>query len=84
MDLPVAATALTAYMIGSTCGVLFGGWFADTFRRHVMPFVTGLTILSAVLILGVDWLNLPVVAVIAMTFLSGLALERAARRGTSW
>jgi MFS transporter, FSR family, fosmidomycin resistance protein len=74
VDLPVAATALTAYMIGSTCGVLFGGWFADTFRRHVLPFVTGLTILSAVLILGVDWLNLPVVMVIAMTFLSGLAL----------
>jgi MFS transporter, FSR family, fosmidomycin resistance protein len=74
VDLPVAATALTAYMIGSTCGVLFGGWFADTFRHHVMPFVTGLTILSALLILGVDWLNLPVVAVIGMTFLSGLAL----------
>jgi MFS transporter, FSR family, fosmidomycin resistance protein len=74
IDLPVAATALTAYMIGSTCGVLFGGWFADTFRRHVLPFVTGLTILSAVLILGVGWLNLPVVMVIAMTFLSGLAL----------
>jgi MFS transporter, FSR family, fosmidomycin resistance protein len=74
VDLPVAATALTAYMIGSTCGVLFGGWFADTFRRHVLPFVTGLTILSALLILGVDWLNLPVAIVIAMTFLSGLAL----------
>ncbi len=74
IDLPVAATALTAYMIGSTCGVLVGGWFADTFRRHVLPFVTGLTILSAVLILGVNWLDLPVVMVIALTFLSGLAL----------
>ena len=36
--------------------------------------MTGLTILSACLMLAIDWLNLPVVAVIAMTFLSGLAL----------
>jgi MFS transporter, FSR family, fosmidomycin resistance protein len=74
VDLPVAASALTAYMIGSTCGVLFGGWFADTFKRHVLPFVTGLTILSALLMLGVDWLSLPIVAIFAMTFASGLAL----------
>jgi MFS transporter, FSR family, fosmidomycin resistance protein len=74
IDLPVAATALTAYMLGSTTGVLVGGWFADTFKRHILPFVTGLTILSAVVILGVDWLNVPVAAIIAMTFVSGLAL----------
>jgi MFS family permease len=74
IDLPVAATALTAYMVGSTTGVLFGGWFADTFKRHILPFVTGLTILSALLMLGVDWLDVPVAAIIAMTFLSGLAL----------
>jgi MFS transporter, FSR family, fosmidomycin resistance protein len=74
VDLPVAATALTAYMVGSTCGVLFGGWFADTFKQHVLPFVTGLTILSALLMVAIDWLPLPVVAIIAMTFLSGLAL----------
>jgi len=74
VDLPVAATALTAYMIGSTCGVLFGGWFADAFKHHVLPFVTGLTILSALLMLGVDWLSLPIVAIFAMTFASGLAL----------
>jgi MFS transporter, FSR family, fosmidomycin resistance protein len=74
VDLPVAATALTAYMVGSTCGVLFGGWFADTFKHHVLPFVTGLTILSALLMLGVNWLSLPIVAIFAMTFASGLAL----------
>jgi hypothetical protein len=38
------------------------------------PFVTRLTILSALLMVGIDWLNLPTVAVIGMTFLSGLAL----------
>jgi MFS transporter, FSR family, fosmidomycin resistance protein len=74
IDLEVAATALTAYMLGSTTGVLFGGWFADTFKHHVLPFVTGLTILSAVLMVGIDWFALPVVVIIGMTFLSGLAL----------
>jgi len=74
IDLPIAATALTAYMPGSTTGVLAGGWFADAFKRHILPFVTGLTTLSALLMLGVDWLSVPVVAVVAMTFLSGLAL----------
>lgn len=74
IELKVAALALTAYMLGSTTGVLVGGWFADTFKRHILPFVTGLTILSALLMLGIDWLTLPVAAIIAMTFLSGLAL----------
>jgi FSR family fosmidomycin resistance protein-like MFS transporter len=74
IDLAVAATALTAYMLGSTTGVLFGGWFADTFKQHVLPFVTGLTVLSALLMVGIDAMNLPVAAIVAMTFLSGLAL----------
>jgi MFS family permease len=74
IDLAVAATALTAYMLGSTTGVLVGGWFADTFKRHILPFVIGLTVLSALLMLGVDWLNVPVAAIIGMTFVSGLAL----------
>ena len=74
IEVKVAAMALTAYMLGSTTGVLAGGWFADTFKRHILPFVTGLTILSALLMLGIDWLSLPVAAIIGMTFLSGLAL----------
>ena len=74
IELPVAATALTAYMLGSTTGVLVGGWFADTFKHHILPFVLGLTILSALLMLGIDWLSLPAVAIIGMTFVSGLAL----------
>ncbi len=73
-DLKIAATALTCYMAGSTCGTLVGGWFADTFKQHVLPFVTCLTILSAVLILCVNWLGLPVIAICALTALSGLAL----------
>jgi MFS family permease len=74
IDLKLAATALTAYMLGSTMGVLVGGWFADQFKAHVMPFVTGLVIVSALLILVVNWVNLPGLAIIPFTFLSGLAL----------
>src|SRR5262249_30521897 len=50
IDLKLAATALTAYMVGSTMGVLVCGWFADRFKAHVMPFVSGLVIVSACLI----------------------------------
>lgn len=73
-DVAIAATALTAYMLGSTAGVLVGGWFADTFRAHILPFVVGLTVLSAALILGVNWLPVPMSGIIGLTFVSGLAL----------
>ena len=73
-DLEVAATALTCYMAGSTCGTLVGGWFADTFKKHVLPFITCLVITSAILILCVNWIGLPVAAICALTALSGLAL----------
>lgn len=74
LDLAAASLALTAYMAGSTVGVLVGGWFADSFKRHILPFVVGLTTLSAVLILAVNWLWLPELGVTALTFVSGLAL----------
>src|SRR6195952_1224469 len=74
IDLKIAATALTAYMLGPTTGVLVGGWFADTFKHRILPFVISLTILSALLMLGIDGLTLPAVAIIGMTFMSGLAL----------
>ena len=74
LDLEVAAAALTAYMAGSTCGVLVGGWFADTFQRHILPFIIALVIVSALLILAVNWLALPDLGLIALMFVSGLAL----------
>lgn len=74
IDLKLAATALTAYMIGSTVGVLVGGWFADQFKAHVMPFVTGLVIVSASMMLIIDWVDLPGLAIIPFTFISGLSL----------
>ena len=74
IDLEIAATALTCYMAGSTAGTLVGGWFADMFKKHVLPFITCLTITSAALILCVNWVGMPVMAICALTALSGLAL----------
>src|SRR6202453_1644927 len=74
IDLKLAATALTAYMMGSTLGVMVGGWFADQFKAHVLPFVTGLVILSASTILVINWLDLPVLVIIGLTFMSGISL----------
>jgi predicted MFS family arabinose efflux permease len=74
MALEVASSALTGYMVGSTAGVLVGGWFADTYKRHVLGFAITLTTASAALTLMVNWLAIPAVAVIGLMFASGLSL----------
>jgi MFS family permease len=74
MALEAASSALTGYMAGSTIGVLVGGWFVDTYKQHVLPFAVILTIISAMLILMVDWVMVPGIVVIALMFASGLAL----------
>jgi FSR family fosmidomycin resistance protein-like MFS transporter len=74
MTLEAASSALTAYMVGSTIGVLVGGWFADTYKRHVLGFAVILTIASAVLTLAVDWVPISVLLVVGLMFVSGLAL----------
>lgn len=74
LELPVAATALTSYMVGSTLGVLVGGWFADTHKRFIMPFVVGLTCLSATTILVIDWVGLPGLVIMGLALLSGLSM----------
>jgi MFS transporter, FSR family, fosmidomycin resistance protein len=74
MALEVASSALTGYMAGSTLGVLVGGWFADTYKHHVLRFAVILTIASAALTLAVDWVPVSGLTVIALMFASGLAL----------
>ncbi len=74
MTLEIASYALTAYMAGSTVGVLVGGWFADTYKRHVLMFAVVLTIVSAALTLAVDWAPVSALTVIGLMFASGLAL----------
>jgi predicted MFS family arabinose efflux permease len=73
-ELAIASTALTGYMAGSTCGVLVGGWFADTYRQHVSGFAVALTVVSASLVLVVAVAALPWEVVIGLMFGSGLAL----------
>jgi predicted MFS family arabinose efflux permease len=47
MSLPAASSALTAYMVGATCGVLVGGWVADRYKAHLFWFTILLTSTSA-------------------------------------
>jgi MFS family permease len=74
LDLRVASTALFAYMAGSTCGTLVGGWFADRYKAHILSFAVALTTISAGLILAVGVLPVPGMVAIGLVFLSGLAL----------
>ena len=74
MDLRTASTALTAYMVGMTSGVLVGGWFVDRYRKYVLVFAASLTSLSAVTMLAVNWLPPLGIGVWALTFVAGTAL----------
>lgn len=74
MALEVGSSTLTGYMVGSTVGVLVGGWFADTYKHHVLGFAITLTTASAALTLMVNWLAVPAIAIIGLMFASGLAL----------
>ncbi len=71
--LAAASSALTGYMVGATAGTLVGGYVADRIKRH-LTFASTLTIASAVLILVVATIPLPDTLLIALLFLSGLAL----------
>ena len=73
MDLAVASSALTGYMVGATGGTLVGGYAADRIHRH-LTFASVLTLLSAVLVLVIAAFRLPDLAVLALLFLSGLSL----------
>jgi MFS transporter, FSR family, fosmidomycin resistance protein len=73
LDLEIASAALTAYMAGSTIGVLIGGWFTDTFKQHVLVFAVALTIVTAVLLVVVNALSLPALLTALLMFAAGLA-----------
>ena len=73
VPLAAASAALTGYMVGATGGTLVGGYVADRIKRH-LTFASVLTIASAACILVVALLHLPDTIVIALLFLSGLAL----------
>jgi len=72
--LALASTALTSYMIGTSAGVLLGGWAVDRWMRFIAFFVAGLIVFSAALILLVGVLPVGGIAAIGIMFLAGVAL----------
>jgi MFS family permease len=78
IDIALASTALTSYMIGSATGVLLGGWATDRFGtgRHqtLGTFVIVLTTLSAITTFAVGVSPVGGIAAIGMMFVSGLCL----------
>jgi MFS transporter, FSR family, fosmidomycin resistance protein len=75
IEIALASTALTGYMIGSALGVLASGWVIDhSSQRHLAYFVAGLTSLSALTTLFVGVLPVTGIIAIAMMFFSGVAL----------
>ncbi|MGA9867419.1 MAG: MFS transporter [Acetobacteraceae bacterium] len=74
LSLQIASTALTAYMLGATTGVLVGGWYIESHKDRLLGFTVATTAVSAALVLTVNWLALPVVLTIGVMFAAGLAL----------
>ena len=73
LDVAIASSALTGYMVGNTGGVLVGGWIADR-GRALTAITVALTVGSATLILLVALLPLGAALTLAMLFLSGLTM----------
>ncbi len=79
IDLGLASIALTSYMIGSSVGVLFGGWATDRAgaagpSRHLSTVVIVLTSLSAMTTFVVGVSPIGGVLAIGLMFVSGLCL----------
>jgi FSR family fosmidomycin resistance protein-like MFS transporter len=74
IELALASTALTAYMVGTSAGVLLSGWVVDRWKRFIAFFVAGLTLFSALLTLLVGVLPVGGIAAIGIMFISGAAL----------
>ena len=70
LDIAVASSALTGYMVGMIAGVLVGGWVADRTDRH-LPFVVILTIGAAALLLLTGIVPLAELPVIGVLFVAG-------------
>jgi MFS transporter, FSR family, fosmidomycin resistance protein len=73
LDIAIASTALTGYMVGNTAGVLIGGWFADRARRLATITIV-LTVASAILTFLVGVLSFGGLVTCVVLFFSGLAL----------
>ena len=71
LSLAMASAALTAYLIGSSGGVLIGGWLADRHERHGLIAALGFAG-AGVATAMVGLLDLPGIAVVALLGLAGV------------
>jgi len=69
--LTLAATALTAFLLGASVGVLMGGVVADRWQRHGLIIAAGLAS-AGVMILLVGELALPAVVLVIVLAAAGL------------
>lgn len=74
VPLELASTGLTAYMVGTMSGIIFGGWVVDRSKRYVMLMVAGLTGASSVLTFFVGVAPMTGILAIVLMFLAGLGL----------
>jgi len=74
IELALASTALTAYMVGTSAGVLAGGYVVDRWKRWIAFFVAGLTSLSAALVAFLGAVPMGAIAAIVIMLVSGAAL----------
>jgi MFS family permease len=72
VTLQTAASALTAYLVGSAVGILLGGQLADRTTHHVRVAVCGLAV-CALLMGGVASGVFPFLGVMVIVFFAGLA-----------
>src|SRR4051794_12139315 len=73
LTLEAASSGLTFYMIGAMCGILLGGWVADRTDRH-LGFVVTLTIAGSALLLWVELMSMPQLAMVGALFAVGLLI----------
>lgn len=66
----VAATALSAFTIGSVVGILSGGWVADKFGPRIMTAIATL-VPAAIIIALLGWIDIRGVLLIALLAISG-------------
>ncbi|HZS83784.1 MAG TPA: MFS transporter [Stellaceae bacterium] len=71
MELAAASSALTGYMVGSTAGVLLGGWVADRTERH-LSFTVVMTIIAAAVILVVAVVPMAQLPTVGVLFAAGI------------
>ncbi len=68
--LTLASSALTGFLIGTSAGILVGGWIADRYGARMTTAAVGFFV-SAVLLLLVGTVSMPMVLIIAVLSASG-------------